>query len=245
MYFGKATISDVVRLTTVIFPIDPPGVERATLRTSSRPPDSSFAHSPHEGNADGSEPKGSLALFVDGQDTGIRVPKGYQARLASNRRGDLAGSLAYTFDGAYLGTVSRTFAKPLGGRWRLLAVPVGHDSLAFAGIDERGRVLTLAEEYFLGPGVDNPTYGLSHAILWSGGRPQDLGVFDTAAFAPDGSVVGSLWIDDKDRPVNGIMQEMPGWHRVAVRWQDGRRVLGATIPTEGRTVDSRPRVSPT
>ena len=172
------------------------------------------SHSPH--------PRGKpteMAVWVDGRDTGVRVPQAEPGLSAiqerSNDRGDLGGEFSEEYRGAMNGTDHCLFVKTRGGKFTFLPPSKGNNP-RFVDIGAKGEIL----------GVDDPNgtqlSEVVHAHLWSESKWIDLGPAGSAHFDRDGSVVGSFPADRWSRPLEPIDYGGEGF-RVRFLWKDGKR----------------------
>ena len=168
----------------------------------------------------------TVAVFVDGRDTGIRTPDwredpkwaiGFEAvREFSNDRRDLGGEFNEIYRGAMNGEYHHLFLKLKGDRFRMLPRTPGNNNARTHGIDERGRLLAVD---------DPPLTGLSkvmHAYLWNASEWTDIGPALEAHIGTHGAILGMFHCDREGRPTAAVEYDSGGYS-VRFRWKDGKR----------------------
>ena len=182
---------------------------RIVLKASRDPVDAMFQPEPREK---------AKAVWVDGKDTGVRIPPiqagFFEIEERSNARGDLGGEFSEGYRGAMNGTYHYPFLMLKGGRFTLL--PQCGDNAYVVAMDGRGRLLAVDD-----PPMTNLTE-VCHGYVWVGSDWTDLGPADRMHFERDGSVVGSFPTSRKGRPLERIDYGGEGF-RVRFRWKDGKR----------------------
>ena len=159
------------------------------------------------------------AVWIQGRDTGFRVPADFTAQAWANRRGDVAGNFVEEYRGAINGTSAHGFCRPRGKKLELLSPPRGMDDSCVLGIDAQGRILAINGDLRWKPD------GHSRAYLWAAGAWTDLGAADDVDVMKDGSIFGYFWVDEKGRHVNAYYGLPPDVRKVWFRWKDGLRTL--------------------
>ena len=168
----------------------------------------------------------SVAVLVDGRDTGVRTPDwredpkwalGFEAvREFSNARRDLGGEFNETYRGAMNGEYHHPFVKRKGGRFIVLPKTLRNDNPSAQGIDPKGRLLVVD---------DPPATGMSkimRAHLWSVSEWIDIGPALEAHVGTDGTISGVFHCDYKGRPTAAIDVDSGGYS-VRFQWKDGKR----------------------
>jgi len=93
-----------------------------------------------------------------------------------------------------------------------LEPPTGYSSVSLIALNDLSQVV----------GSATAPDGTSHAILWQGSRPTDLGVFTPQDIDNAGDVLGStvagpiLWHDGTIFPLSSLLRGKPGWEIASV-----------------------------